>query len=83
MIKLLSCQYHDNNLIFLEFSDGVSGFFNLDEYLSCRHGPMLEPLQDAAFARRCFIDAGALCWPHGLEISPARLHESHLLKQVA
>ena len=26
-----------------------------------------------------FIDAGALCWPNGLELSPARLHEISLL----
>ena len=24
---------------------------------------------------RFFIDAGALCWPNGLEISPAKMYE--------
>jgi hypothetical protein len=29
------------------------------------------PLRDdQAFFERFFIDAGALCWPHGLELSP-------------
>jgi hypothetical protein len=36
---------------------------------------LLEPLQDQAFFERFFIDAGALCWPHGLELSPDRLHD--------
>jgi hypothetical protein len=45
------------------------------EALLARPGPLLVPLQDQAFFERFFIDAGALCWPHGLELSPDRLRE--------
>jgi len=82
MIKILDCEWKDNYLIYLEFSDGIQGYFNLHEYLSTRQGPLLEPLSDPEFARRCFVDAGALCWPHGLELSPERLHDEYLLKEV-
>ena len=37
--------------------------------------PLLEPLRDSVYFARFFIDAGALCWPNGLELSPDRLHE--------
>ncbi|MGL1833463.1 hypothetical protein ACKVEX_07640 [Rhodocyclaceae bacterium SMB388] len=36
---------------------------------------MLETLRDPVYFRRAFIDAGALCWPNGLELSAARVHE--------
>jgi len=81
MIKLLTCVWKDD-LIYLEFSNGDQGYFDLHEYLSSRQGPLLEHLRDAACARRCFVDAGALCWPHGLELSPERLHDDYLLKVV-
>lgn len=83
MTKLIKCLWKDDYNIFLEFSDGTNGYFDLGNYISTRQGTLLEPLHDPAFARRCFIDAGALCWPHGLELSPAKLHSDYLVKQVA
>ncbi len=83
MIKILHCEYKQDFQIFLEFSDGEKGLFDLKEYLTTRSGPLLEPLQEEDYVRRCFIEAGALCWPNGLALSPARLHEPHILKQVA
>jgi hypothetical protein len=59
----------------LSFSDGKEGIFD-GRILLQRSGPLLEPLRDEAYFRRLFIDAGALCWPNGLELSPARLHET-------
>lgn len=83
MIKLLYIKYLKNFQLELEFSDGAHGIFDLAEYLREHRGPLLEPLKNEAYAKRCFIDAGALCWPNGLELSPARLHEPQYLKSVA
>ena len=59
----------------LTFSDGATGIWNAEALLQ-RPGPLLVPLRDdQAFFERFFIDAGALCWPHGLELSPERLRE--------
>lgn len=57
------------------FSDGSEGISNVQNYLSGKHGSLLKHLKDKAFLKRCFIDAGALCWPNGFELSPLRLHE--------
>lgn len=65
MIKLLSAEYTENGLIAVEFSDGNKGVFDFSAYLSERTGSLLVPLADENYARRCFIDAGALCWPNG------------------
>jgi hypothetical protein len=57
----------------LTFSDGLSGPWDASGLLS-RSGTLLEPLREPAYFGRFFIDAGALCWPNGLELSPDRLH---------
>ncbi|MBI3523498.1 MAG: DUF2442 domain-containing protein [Betaproteobacteria bacterium] len=74
MIKILSARYCENFCIALQFSDGTEGKFDASAYLKERHGSLLEALHDEVFFKRFFIDAGALCWPNGLELSPQRLH---------
>ncbi|MFZ1640567.1 MAG: DUF2442 domain-containing protein [Candidatus Contendobacter sp.] len=83
MIKLLEAHYRGDHQIDLVFSDGQRGAFDVNAYLAARQGPLLKPLHDEAYLQRFFIDAGALCWPNGLALSPARLHEISLMEIVA
>ena len=73
MIKLIETRDQGEFQVSLRFSDGKQGVFDGRELLK-RSGPLLEPLRDEAYFKRVFIDAGALSWPNGLELSPARLH---------
>ena len=75
MIKLIEARYCGGFQVALMFSDGAKGRFNGRELLQ-RRGPLLDALRDESFFRRVFIDAGALCWPNGLELSPTKLHET-------
>ena len=75
MIKVIEAKYVGGFQVSLLFSDGAEGHFNGRELLQ-RSGPMLDALRDESFFRRVFIDAGALCWPNGLELSPTKLRES-------
>ena len=75
MIKLTAARYQGEFQVSLRFSDGKEGVFDGRELLT-RSGPLLEPLRDEAYFKRLFIDASALSWPNGLELSPARLHET-------
>jgi len=75
MIKLIEARYQSDFQVTLIFSDGKEGIFNGHDLLQ-RSGPLLEPLRSEAYFRRLFIDAGALSWPNGLELSPARLHDT-------
>ncbi|MBH2018702.1 DUF2442 domain-containing protein [Polaromonas sp.] len=75
MIKVLTASLIDPFKLELNFSDHTHGVFDANAYLTSRSGPLLENLREPAYFKRFFIDAGALCWPNGLEISPARLHE--------
>lgn len=75
MIKVLNAHLVDAFKLEIDFSDHTHGVFDASAYLASRSGPLLDTLRDPAYFKRFFIDAGALCWPNGLEISPARLRE--------
>ena len=84
MIKLLDVKTIAAHQLELTFSDHTQGVFDGAWHLADRQGPLLEALRDPAYFSRCFVDAGALCWPNGLELSAARLYElSHAVKAAA
>ena len=83
MIKLLNVHAPRAHQLELTFSDHTQGVFDGAAYLSTRQGPLLEALRDPAYFARCFVDAGALCWPNGLELSAARLHELSTVSEPA
>ena len=75
MIKVLNVRHTGPWQLELDFSDHTHGLFDAKTYLADRQGPLLEALKDPAYFGRVFVDTGALCWPNGLELSPARLRE--------
>ncbi len=75
MIKIIKARYLGDFQVALSFSNGREGTFDGRTLLE-RTGSLLEPLRNETYFRRLFIDAGALCWPNGLELSPARLYET-------
>lgn len=75
MIKVLNIRNAGNWKLELEFSDQAHGLFDAQPYLADRKGPLLEALRDANYFNRAFVDAGAVSWPNGLELSAARLRE--------
>lgn len=75
MINVIAAHYQKNFQVALVFSDGREGVFD-GRTLLARTGSLLVALRDEHYFQRFFIDAGALCWPNGLELSPARLYES-------
>ena len=75
MIKVLTCKPVDDFKLALTFSNGESGVFDAAIYLSEKQGSLLEPLRSISYFQSCFIDAGALCWPNGLELSAQRVLE--------
>jgi len=75
VIKLLNVKSLKTHVLELGFSDHSQGVFDGATYLATRQGPLLEALRDPTYFERCFVDAGALCWPNGLELSGTRLHE--------
>ncbi len=84
MIKILHATLINPYEIQLDFTDETRGVWSAETLLKERKGTLLEPLRDAEYFQRFFIDAGALCWPNGLEFSSERLHEQCVfIREVA
>ncbi len=73
MIKILKCEPVSDFNLDITFSSGESGHFDGAAYLAGRSGSLLKPLRDKSYFSKAFIDAGALCWPNGLELSASRV----------
>jgi hypothetical protein len=48
-----------------------------------RNGFLVEGLRDESYFKRLLVDAGAVCWPNGLELSPSRLFEMCQMTEAA
>lgn len=82
MIKVTTARYLGNHRVGLVFSDGREGVFDATALLQ-RNGSLVEALRDESYFKRLFVDAGALCWPNGLELSPSRLYEMCQMTEAA
>ncbi len=82
MIKLLAARYLNDYQVKLGFSDGREAVFDGKTLLN-RDGSLVEALRNEDYFKRFFIDAGALCWPNGLELSPARLYQVSKISEPA
>ena len=74
MIKLVGLEHCGHHALLLHFSDGSRGEWSADAILA-RRTVMTQPLEDEAFFRRAFIEAGALAWPNGLDFSARSLRD--------
>ena len=83
VIKLLDVKAAAAHQLELTFNDHTQGVFDGAQYLADRQGPLLEGLRDPDCFSRCFVDAGAPCWPNGLALSAARLYELSNAVKVA
>ena len=73
MIKLVSIRPAGEAALELVFSDGSSGRWSAKDLIA-RDTDLTGALSDADYFARAFIEAGALAWPNGLELSAHGLH---------
>jgi hypothetical protein len=57
----------------LLFSDGSAGEHDFAQLIQ-EGGPMVEPLRDAAFFARVFVELGVPAWPNGFDLDALKLH---------
>ncbi len=73
MIKLVHMQPAGDAQLDLTFSDGATARWSAADLIA-RATVLTIPLSDPAYSARAFIEAGALAWPNGLELSATTLH---------
>jgi uncharacterized protein DUF2442 len=73
MIKLVGIESKQGTQLLLRFSDGAWGVYDFAVYVDAGT-EMTAPLADAAFFARHFIEAGALAWPNGFDLSAGSLY---------
>ncbi len=73
MIKLVSIRPAGEAALNLMFSDGSGGCWSARDLIA-RDTALTRSLADPEFFERAFIEAGALAWPNGLELSAQGLH---------
>jgi hypothetical protein len=83
MIKLIAIAPAGEHTLDLTFSDGSHGLWSAAALIA-RDTFLTRPLADSAYFARAFIEAGALAWPNGFELSPwglqRELREAGLLR---
>lgn len=73
MIKLVAIEPNAGTRLLLRFSDGAWGVFDFSRYIEA-NTEMTAPLGEPAFFAKHFIEAGALAWPNGFDLSAESLY---------
>ena len=74
MINLTAVEPKGRAELLLRFSDGSSGTFDFGPFVEA-NTEMTSPLAEPEFFSRYFIEAGALAWPNGFDLSAGSLHQ--------
>jgi hypothetical protein len=69
MIKVVSVEYLAGHRLRVRFSDDSFGEHDFTDMVS-EPGSLLEPLRDAAYFARVFLEFGAPTWPNGFDLAP-------------
>lgn len=75
MIDVIGVKSLGGHWLEIEFSDGTIGVRDFAGIFREKTGPMAEPLEDASYFQRVFIEDGALTWPNGYDWDPIALHD--------
>jgi hypothetical protein len=71
--RVVRAEHEQDFRIHLTFNDGSDGSVDFEPWLA---GPVFEPLRDAGYFRKFFLDGGTVAWPNGADIAPETLYES-------
>jgi hypothetical protein len=72
IVKVVEVRCLGGHRLWIKFSDGTSGKRDFSDVMA-KTGPMVQPLQDAAFFGQVFVENGVLTWPNGYDVDSINL----------
>ena len=70
--SVIRAEYRGGYLIHIMFNDNSEKTVDFRQWFK---GPVFEPLKNAKYFRRFFLDGGTVAWPNGADIAPETLYE--------
>ena len=71
--SVVRAEYRSGFRIYLVFNDTSEGTIDFQPWLE---GPVFEPLKNAQYFRRFFVEGGTVVWPNGADIAPETLYSA-------
>ena len=78
--SVVRAEYRGGQRIHLWFNDSREKTVDFGQWLQ---GPVFEPLKDASYFQRFFVDAGTVSWPNGADIAPETLYSAQGVEEAA
>ena len=73
MVDVLKLKPLDGRKLWLGFTDGREGVYDSSDFIE-EGGPVVEPLRDADYFARAFVEMGAPTRPNGFDLDPINLY---------
>ena len=73
MVDVLKLKPLDGRKLCCALPTGARGVCDLSDFIE-EGGPMVEPLRDADYFARAFVEMGAPTWPNGFDLDPINLY---------
>lgn len=77
IVKIVGVDAVGAHRLLIHFSDGTFGEHDFAA-MAAEPGPMIEPLRDADYFARVFVEMGVLTWPNGFDIDSIQLNREML-----
>lgn len=71
--NVVRAEYEASFRLRLTFNDGLEASVDFRPWLT---GPVFQPLRQAAYFQKFFLDGGTVAWPNGADIAPETLYEA-------
>lgn len=71
--SVVRAEYRGAFRIHLAFNDNSEATVDFQQWL---HGPVFEPLKNASYFRKFFLDGGTVVWPNGADVAPETLYDA-------
>lgn len=78
--SVISAEYVSGYTIRVEFDDGTQKSVDFSQWF---HGPVFEPLKIISNFQQFFVEAGAVAWPSGVDISPEAVYSAEDVQKAA